>query len=432
MGNVLVPKRRYNTSTMNSSPKPASKFPRLLLPANSDREMVSVLPFFVLVLLAMAFLYTFTLLMDPAARQPAVLIPFTILMLLHSALHWNMIRIARRPGGALLYLGLQGGLALAIILVSSSSALSYGLYMGLVGESIGMLRKLTYKTAAVITFVSLSAISVIFVGREQSAMAWLAIILPMTLFVVVYTSLYGRESVARQKAQILADDLEAANHQLAEYAREIESLTLSNERQRMARELHDTLAQGLAGLILQLEAADLHLSSGRSERAQTIVQQAMSRARSTLAESRQVIDDLRSTKGTLAGLEQSVRKEVERFSEATGIPCGLSFELSGELPTGLEEVACRAVAEGLTNIARHAQASRAWVQIAEANGCLEIEIGDDGRGFDLEREGVRPGHYGLLGMRERARLAGGNLTLASRPGEGALLRLVLPLNSEAK
>ena len=106
--------------------------------------------------------------------------------------------------------------------------------------------------------------------------------------------MYSRQADARVKAQELLAELEAANRRLTESADQIEDLTLANERQRMARELHDTLAQGLAGLILQLEAADSHLASGHPDRAQAIVQQAMTRARETLAESRRAIDGLRA------------------------------------------------------------------------------------------------------------------------------------------
>ncbi len=411
---------------MNPSPDSVPK-PLKLLPGEDAREAHFVLPFFVLVMLALAFLYAITLFMDPATRQPAVLAPFSVLMLIHAALHWNMIWLMRRPGGALLYLGVQSALAFTMTLVTGSSALSYGLYMALVGEAIGALRKPLYKVAAVITFLLLSAVSVILVAHEQTTLTWLFIIIPMTLFVVIYTTLYGRESEARQKAQQLAEELEMANRQLAEYTGEIEALTLVNERERMARELHDTLAQGLAGLILQLEAADLHLSSGRVERAQAIVQQAMGRARTTLAEARRAIDDLRSGEHTRVALERTLREEAERFSQSTGIPCELNLSLPEELPAGLEDSVCRMVAEGLTNVARHAQAQRAWVRIVVVDRQLQIEIGDDGCGFDPKQVGHTPGHYGLLGIRERARLVGGTLAVSSKPGQGAVLKLALPL-----
>jgi len=102
-------------------------------------------------------------------------------------------------------------------------------------------------------------------------------------------------------AELLAE-LESANRQLTEYAARVEDLTIAAERQRMARELHDTLSQGLAGLILQLEAADAHLAADRPERARGILEQSMEKARGTLKEARQVIDDLRQPAGhDLAG-----------------------------------------------------------------------------------------------------------------------------------
>ncbi len=417
---------------MNASPKSTPKILKILVPGGEEREARFVLPFFLLVMLALIFLYAITLFTLPATRQLPVLIPFTILMIIHAMLHWTSILFMRKQNGTLLYLGVQGALAFSMTVIAGSSALSYGLYMALIGESIGMLRKPFYKAAAVIALVSLSAISVLLVAREQNLVTWMFIILPMTLFVVIYTTLYGRESEARQKAQSLAEELEAANRQLGEYAGEIETLTLANERERMARELHDTLAQGLAGLILQLEAADAHLSSGRAERAQAIVQQAMGRARTALAEARRAIDDLRSGERTPDALERSLRSEVEHFSQATGIPCELTLSLPEALPVELEDPVCRLVAEGLTNVARHAQASRAWVRIQPLDAGLEIVIGDNGRGFDPEQETARPGHYGLLGMRERARLAGGSLAVETAPGKGTILMLTLPVKGEAK
>ena len=116
------------------------------------------------------------------------------------------------------------------------------------------------------------------------------------LFMVVL----NQQLAERQKAMELAESLESANAKLAASAAKIESLTLQNERQRMARELHDTLAQGVAGLVLQLEAVKAHLGANRTERAAAIVDQSLSRARSTLAESRAAIDDLRAAPASLA------------------------------------------------------------------------------------------------------------------------------------
>jgi NarL family two-component system sensor histidine kinase YdfH len=193
----------------------------------------------------------------------------------------------------------------------------------------------------------------------------------------------------------------------------------------MARELHDTLAQGLAGVILQLEAVDSHLSRGNTERAQGIAVQAMARARSTLAEARRAIDDLRQS-DTELNLEAAIRSEADRFSAATGIPCDLELDIVSKIPAPVSEQALRIISEGLTNIARHARAGTVKLQVEAHNGTLDLQITDDGCGFDSGSP-VKSGHYGLIGMRERARLSGGMVDVQSKPGQGTTLRASLPL-----
>jgi two-component system, NarL family, sensor histidine kinase YdfH len=231
---------------------------------------------------------------------------------------------------------------------------------------------------------------------------------------------------ARARSQALLQELKIAHRQLAEYAVRTEELTLANERQRLARELHDTLAQGLAGLILQLEAADTHLESGHGEHAQAIVRQAMARARSTLAEARQAIDDLRSEPQVPVDLAQAVRDEAQRFSTLTGVPSSVEVWLPGALSAAARQCALRAVTEGLANVARHAGARQVRIRASVKEAGLQVVVQDDGKGFAPEQAVGQQGHYGLLGLRERARLAGGTMEIESRPGQGTTLRVCLP------
>ncbi len=122
---------------------------------------------------------------------------------------------------------------------------------------------------------------------------------------------------------------------------------------------------------------------------------------------------------------EAVRDQAAHFTDATGIPCALDISLPAELPETASEYALRAVTEGLTNIARHAQAQHVWVLVASGDENLIVEVRDDGRGFDPAA--VPAGHYGLLGIRERARLAGGTLEISSAPGAGTTWRLRLAL-----
>jgi NarL family two-component system sensor histidine kinase YdfH len=245
--------------------------------------------------------------------------------------------------------------------------------------------------------------------------------------IILFMVLLNQQLAEREKAQDLTERLESANAKLAANAARIESLTLQNERQRMARELHDTLAQGVAGLVLQLEAVKAHLASNRTDRASAIVEQALTRARGTLAESRAAIDDLRSTP---ANLVESIREKVDRFSQGTGIPCELELSVhENVLSNEVADHALNILSEALTNITRHARAAHVHIKCTVDRDQLELEVRDDGRGFDVNEQ-MSTGHYGLLGMRERARLTGGILNIESEPQKGTTVRFVVT-NSQA-
>ena len=386
-------------------------------------------PFYWLLTIVMIFIYGTAVTTLHLLQDPVRFALLTVLMVAHTVLHWQVAVLVReRRRWIPWYMVGQGALALTIGSLAPGVGLILGLYMALIGESFGLLYKTRWVMVAVGGYLILSALNFLETAQWRDLIWWVIAMAPMTLFVSIYVYLYSRQTDARSKAQALSRELEAANRQLTEYAARVADLTRTAERQRMARELHDTLAQGLAGLILQLEAADSHLQSGKPERAQAIIEQSMARARATLADARRAIDDLRSESAAPANLAEAVQTEVSRFMAATGLPCELDLALPGALPVAIGEQAFRAVAEGLTNIAKHAQASRAWVRVRGEGTGLTVQIRDDGRGFDCATAGG-PGHYGLLGMRERARLAHGTFDLASTPGAGTTLKLCLPVSA---
>jgi NarL family two-component system sensor histidine kinase YdfH len=325
------------------------------------------------------------------------------------------------------FLVAQSVLVFIITLFPRDLSIILSLYPALLGIAVGMVREKRHIVAIIVVWLCLATLNLVLVLGVAILPTWLLFAPPLTLFVVIYVVLYGRQVEARERAQTLLRDLEAAHRELADYAARVEDLTLAAERQRMARELHDTLAQGVAGLILQLEAVDSHLAAGRTERAQGIVQQAMGRARATLADARQAIGDLRKTQLSAPDLTSALRDETAHFTDATAIPCALDLALPDLLSNTLCEHVLRTVAEELTNVARHAQAQHVWVSAREAEDWLVVEVRDDGVGFDPAAVLARAGHYGLIGLRERARLVGGTLDIASRPGDGTRLTLRLPL-----
>jgi NarL family two-component system sensor histidine kinase YdfH len=198
----------------------------------------------------------------------------------------------------------------------------------------------------------------------------------------------------------------------------------------MARELHDTLAQGLAGLILQLEAADSHITSSNLAKAQTIIQQAMGRARTTLEDARLAIRDLRKVPSTPANLINAIQRDSERFTHITGIPCNLDLCVPESIGEDVSENVIRAVSEGLINIAKHAQATKAGITMNCDGKSLSVEITDNGIGFDPNSVVGISGHYGLLGIRERARILGGDFSVECTSELGTCVRLILPLSGK--
>ncbi len=374
--------------------------------------------FFIFMTVIMIGMTVVSIVTNPALQQFWLGTFFIILMSIHTVLHWNVTRIIQKPANRIWYILGQAILAFISIQLSENVGMVFALYMALIGETIGFLGVNWRGALAIIFFLVLSLANFMLFTNTASAIYWLATAIPVVIFVSLYVVLYTRQAEAREQAQALADEL-------SEYVARVEDLTIANERQRMARELHDTLSQGLAGLILQLEAADAHLGHDRPERAREIVQQSMETARSVLGDARNAISDLRHES---AELEDSLRLEISRFTEATGIPCTFQLDLSQPIPDSVRETVIRAVAESLTNVARHAKANSSSVNVTANENEIIVVVKDDGIGFDPNA--VATGHYGLLGMQERARLNRGRLEVRSEAGKGTQLVLTLPIETK--
>jgi NarL family two-component system sensor histidine kinase YdfH len=368
-------------------------------------------------LFLMMTMYIWSFFLTPRLLKLVYLLPFTGLFLIHLFLHSRISWVEKQPGWLVGYTILQGILAFAITWLSGNVGMVFCLFMALVGELLAFY-KITVRGLLATGYLLALAFTnfALILGYKQAGRFLLGTI-PTIIFVGIYVILYTRQAEANARARELLAELEAANRQLTEYAARVEDLTIAAERQRMARELHDTLSQGLAGLILHLEAADAHLAANRPERARGILEQSREKARGTLREARQAIDDLRQPAG--ADLAEAAEQEAQRFTLATGIACEPLIELKAVIPEAAAETAFRAISEGLTNIARHARAKQVSLRLTAVGKELEIEMQDDGAGFDPQA--VQPGHYGLLGMRERVRLAGGRLEIQSEAGKGTRL-----------
>lgn len=226
----------------------------------------------------------------------------------------------------------------------------------------------------------------------------------------------------RQRAQI--DELERAHQRLATHAATLEQLAVSRERNRMARDLHDTLAHSLAALTIHLRALRTALDHDPQE-ATELANEAVEIARAGLVESRQAIQALRSDPLTNLGLVGAIRGELESLRARLGIHVellvsGESIDLSAER----ELTAWRIVEEALRNVERHAMATRVEVRLAYGSDRFVLAVEDDGQGFDAADAGAS--QFGLAGMRERASLTDGELVIVTTPGHGTSVRLTYP------
>ncbi|WP_405113216.1 sensor histidine kinase [Paenibacillus sp. FSL K6-1217] len=345
---------------------------------------------------------------------------FTIIYILHSVLHWCLYRISFSQTWA--YFIVQGLFIFtcALLMPISSPAILIGLFPVLIGQSIGL-----YYQRRKIVLVSLYSILMFFyalfyLGNEYDPVLLVLLFLLMLIIVGAYASLFFQQVHARVRTQVFLEDLEKAHQK-------VEELTLANERQRMARDLHDTLAQGVAGLIMQLEAVDAYISQGNVQRAQQFVEISMRQARRTLAEARLAIDNLRVKSASGIDFTEAITDEIRRFNQATGIDVIHQISISSLLPGTLKEHSLQIISECLMNVAKHANATKVWISILEQNNRIHIVIKDNGVGFDTKLIGKTSGHYGILGLYERARLIGGEINIVSL-SSGTTIQIEVPLS----
>jgi signal transduction histidine kinase len=195
------------------------------------------------------------------------------------------------------------------------------------------------------------------------------------------------------------------------------------ERERIAREFHDTLEQELVGLALRLDAATTKVAEPKPrellESARRLVQNIQSEARNLMSNLRaRTLDDAplpEAIDRAMTSLRHERRIEVHTGGEQRRLAGVIEHEL------------LRIAQEAATNAVKHGQAARIDIALTFTNHEVRLRVTDDGRGFDVERDGTKPGHFGLIGIRERVQKLGGHCTLHSQPGAGATLEATVPL-----
>jgi two-component system NarL family sensor kinase len=224
----------------------------------------------------------------------------------------------------------------------------------------------------------------------------------------------------------IGDMLSIAIERARLFARSMEYGAI-DERNRLAREIHDTLAQALAGITLQLETADVLLESDTDpQEARRAVQQALFLTRASLEEARRTVLDLRAAPLEGRSLAEALSALVDSHAASAGLH--ISWKISGgqhPLPARIETSLYRIAQEALANIVQHAQARNASVHLTTTPESVALVIEDDGQGFDPGH--LPPERFGLVGANERARLLGGSLKVTSSPGRGTRVEVKVPL-----
>jgi signal transduction histidine kinase len=200
------------------------------------------------------------------------------------------------------------------------------------------------------------------------------------------------------------------------------------ERQRLARELHDSVSQALYGIVLDASSAE-ELFEPNPERARALLGHVLTLAEMGLAEMRALIFELRPEALEQDGLVVSFERQVAAVQARHGLAVRTAFAAEPDVPLALKEAMYRIGQEALQNVAKHARASVVDLTLELDGGELVLSVADDGRGFDPD--GRFPGHLGLRSMHERAAAVGGVLELASAPGQGTRLRVRVPLTDHA-
>jgi signal transduction histidine kinase len=319
---------------------------------------------------------------------------------------------------------IMGDIAIWFVLI----LISPSFYIALFGQFIAVFRHLPIRYAAIATL--LLTIATIFEQLWDASDAlslrdpliWLfGFMVLASLVLGIWISAIIEQSTRRRE---LIDQLEATQAQLAAAERREGML---EERQRLAREIHDTLAQGFTSIFLQLEAAEQALKSD-PEKLLKHIDQARATAHFSLEQARRVVQDLRPDLLEKGSLSEAIIRTAAHWQEETTIPVNtLTTGNPVPLHANIEITLLRAVQEALTNIRKHAQATAVQLTLSYMDDLVILDVQDNGVGLEKAVPSALSSGYGLHAMQERAEHCGGSVTIESDPAEGTTLVLMIPL-----
>lgn len=361
----------------------------------------------------------------PAAGLPALALGLVYVLLATVGFAW--IERQETPGQVIAYLATQILLGVAVFLLAHAfQGQTAGLFLLLllVGQSVQVLPP----PWAVAVGLPVGAVLMGHGLLMGLTTGWGDAAREATVMLVatVITFLISRIAAHERRAR---SELAVANQRLQAYAAQAEVLATTQERNRLAREIHDTLAQSFTGIALQLEGIDSALARDRRDVAAQRLGQAQSLAREGLAEARRSVQALRPRALELQSLSEALPDAVRSLT--AGSTLAVRVETPDDAPSlapDIEADLLRIAQEAVTNVVKHADASTLAVRLGWDGECLELRVRDDGRGISAApSDAAEPSGYGMTAMRERVERHGGTLRVSSFPGAGS--EVVAAINS---
>jgi signal transduction histidine kinase len=343
---------------------------------------------------------------------------FLVLSFIYSNLRNNHSKNLITP-----YLVVQTGLTTALLVLNPNLTF-YVLWFYVLTIEAVMAMERRYSMRWLITFIVLTVVILAILLPPAEALVSVPVFLGGFFFFVTFANATQQANDARKESLRLLAKLKRTNRQLQDYAINAERLAVAEERNRLSREMHDTIGHRLTVSSVQLEGLQ-KLIYKEPTRAESMAVTVREQVREALQELRQAVATLRQPLEADIPLEVSIKRLVLNFEEATELRIHLILpDHFPELTNNQRLAIYRTSQEALTNAHKHAEATQIWLQIDTTDDLVILRVSDNGNG--LEQEGDKSG-FGLRGIQERAALLGGEMKLEPRTGGGTQLSLWLPI-----
>jgi len=264
--------------------------------------------------------------------------------------------------------------------------------------------------AAAVTVSLIKYIYLIYYKFNLSNVSELTFFLMVNVLILVIAAFAQHNKEEKERKDVLYKELLDVHKQLEQYAEEVNRLSVVEERNRIARDIHDTLGHNMTALIMQLQMAE-HLLKEDAKKAEELLTNAVRAARDSMAGIREVVETLRGS-GTALAPAESIKKLVNEFSVKTGVEIRLDINGEAAIQDSAANIAVyRIIQEAMTNAVRHGKATGISIKLDYSCDSITFCVKDNGSGAEKFTEG-----YGLKGIRERAEAFGGKVEIGNSDG----------------